>query len=136
MRGENAASSTGIERSGCWNGAVIHVESSPSAVQLYSLCLQTGRETVQVKPLWVHQHRNTGIPDFVTGELKACQIIEIMTGENSPAVCAYNEFGEPLPCKWDLERGWPKPKVTEYLGIARELKRELYSIYLRIKISK
>lgn len=37
--------------------------------------------------------------DFATGELKACQIIEIMTGESPPAVCTYNEFGEPLPHK-------------------------------------
>lgn len=35
--------------------------------------------------------------DFLRGEIKLCQLLEISAGKRSPAECALNQYGEPLP---------------------------------------
>ncbi len=52
------------------------------------LFLSAGFLTVLL--LWVYQHFIVRISRPAPRELMACQIVEIMAGESSPAVCANN----------------------------------------------
>lgn len=100
---------------------------------------QYGRDIRQVLVDWVSEGNNPFTSnrygfystaaqqylDFLSGEWKACQIFEIMSGSRPPAVCALNQYGEPAPHSWDSEDDWPKPPSTKYFRYAAELQGEI-----------
>jgi hypothetical protein len=105
---------------------------SPAVQQALKMWVESGNNPCCTNRYGFYDTRRQEYLDFITGERKACQIVEIMAGLSSPAECVYDSFHRPQPVKrTGNEEKWLDLGKNDYGKAVRELLKTVQTYLIR-----